>query len=344
MIAQTLKKIETLLIEALSRFEIVPHDIYLVLVAAPVVVFYFINPEMFEIDWVGYSTFAYASFFVAITFLIFRTLAKPSNKISYKGIALSFVTMLLYQLMVYGFGFKKAITEVGALLGIYGWWLENNWPVSLDLTVFAVYLTGLTVSFFSLKSLKKLYAPILYLFLTASAILLDAFYPLASYTAFQVFIPYIVVSVGNLLPLFGVNARSFSLHDSRGQIRSFMVVDEPRFLALEVNWPCAGIFSMLIYSALMYGLLQIWGTTKKRKAIYFTLGFVGTVLVNILRIVALILLYSYFFADLLIFHQFIGALFFIAWVTVFLLLVFLLEQKRRKLSSVTKDHASLRIT
>lgn len=141
------------------------------------------------------------------------------------------------------------------------------------------------------------------------------------------FIPYILFTVGTLLPPFGISVRTFSMQDQTGQIRSFMVVNEPRFLALEVNWPCAGIFSMLIYFAIMYGLLQIWNTTRKRKVIYLTVGFIGTVLANIFRIVALVLLYSYFNADLLIFHQYIGTLFFVAWVTIFLFTVFFIEKR-----------------
>jgi thaumarchaeosortase len=319
---------KTTLSHASSKVGLVPHDFYPLLAVAPVVVFHFRNPKMFEVDFVGYATFAYVSFFVAINFFIFRTLAKPSNKINYKGTILSIATIFLYQLIVYGIGFSKAITEVGAFLGVSGLWLENTWLISVDLTAFAFYLTGLTVSFFGFRSLKKLSAPIVYLFLTVSSFLLNAFYPFASFTAFQILIPYIVNSVGNILPFFGINARYSSLQDPNGQTRSLIVVNEPRFLALEVNWPCAGIFSILIYFAIMYSLLQIWNTTKKRKIIYLTVGFIGTVLTNILRIVTLILLYSFFNADILVFHQYIGALFFVAWITVFLSIIFLVEKKR----------------
>ncbi len=331
-----LKKTKTLLSNAFPKTEIVPQDLYPLLVIVPVVFFYFISPTLFEREWVGYATFAYASFFVVVTFLIFRNITKPAKEINYRGAILSMATIFLYQLIVYGIGFSGAIKKAGTSLGIHDWWLKYNWPVSIDLVVFAIYLTGLTVSFFGFKSLRKLFAPIFYLFLSASSILLDAFYPAASFTTFQILVPYIVISVGHLLPLFGVTAQSFSLQDPRGQIRSFMVVNEPRFLALEINWPCAGIFSILIYLALIYGLLQIWDTTKKRKTLYFSVGLIGTVLANILRIVALILLYSYFNADLLIFHQYIGALFFVAWITAFVFAVYLAEKRRRNLSSVTK--------
>jgi len=322
-----------MLSQSYFKIEFNPHDLYPLLVIAPVVAFYFIDPKMFEIEWVGYATFAYASFFVIITWLIYRTTTKPSNKIHLKGTILSIATIFLYQFLAYNVGFSETIVKLGTLLGIHGGWL-NSWRISVDITFFAFYLTALTISFFGLKSLKKFFAPVVYLFLTVSAILLDAYYPLASFTAFQIFIPYIVFTVGNLLPLFGVSAQSFSINDQTGQIRSIMVVKEPRFLALEVNWPCAGIFSMLIYFALMYGLLQMWDTTKNRKVIYLTVGLIGTILVNILRIVALILFYSYFNANLIIFHQYIGALFFVAWITVFLFIVFLIEKKRKNLSRV----------
>jgi thaumarchaeosortase len=327
LIPQALRQIKTRLFHAFSKLEIVAQDLYPPLTVVPVVIFYLINPKMFEIEWVGYATFAYASFFVVITWLIYRTLTKPSNKISLKGTVLSTATIFLYQFTVYNLGYSETIKQAGASLGIHGGWL-GSWNVAFDLTFFAFYLTGLTISFFGVRSLKRLSAPIIYLYLTVSSILLDAFYPLASFTAFQIFIPYIVFTVGNLLPLFGISARSFSIQDQTGQIRSFMIVNKPRFLALEVNWPCAGVFSILIYFGLMYGLLQIWDTTKKRKGIYLTVGFIGTVLANILRIVALILLYTYFNADLFIFHQYIGALFFVTWITAFLFATFLIEKRR----------------
>ncbi len=336
MLPQTLKQVKTTLSQSHFKIEFKPHDLYPLLVIAPVVIFYFIDPKMFEIDWVGSATFAYAGFFVIITWLINRRITKPSNKIHLKGTTLSTAAIFLYQFLVYNVGFSETIVKLGTLLGIHEVWLYS-WLISVDITFFALYLTALTISFFGLKSLKKFFAPIVYLFLTVSAILINAYQPRASFTALQIFVPYIMFTVGNLLPIFGVNAQTYSINDQTGQIRSIMIVNKPRFLAFEIAWPCAGISSILIYFALMYGLLQIWDTTKNRKAIYLTVGLIGTILVNILRIVALILFYSYFNANLSIFHEYVGALFFVAWITIFLFIVFLIEKKN--LSSTHIDSA-----
>lgn len=333
MIPEALRQTKTQLSSALPEFKTIPQDLYPFLVVAPVVVFYLIDPKLFEIEWVGYSIFAYASFFAVFTWLIYRALLKPSNKINIEGTLLSIAVVFLYQFTIYGLGYSQAIIRVGASLGILEPWL-GMWRVAIDVTFFALYLTVLTISFLGLKSLKQMSAPIIYLFLQVSAILIDAFYALNRFAAFQMFVPFLTITIRNLLPLFGMDARAFSIQDSKGQIRTFLIVSEPRYLAIEIIWTCAGIFSILIYFAVIQNLLQAVNISRLRKIIYLTLGLLGTILVNILRIIALIVLYVYFNADLIVFHQYIGGLFFIIWITLFLSMIFLVEKKRQSIARV----------
>jgi len=320
------------------RFQLVLHDLFPVFATLPTLVFYLVDPRMFELDWVGYAVFSYATFFVVFSWLVLRLRAKPTNRISWLGVFLCVGAILLYQFLLYGLGLSSSILGVGEALGLEGWWLNQNWRVSIDLLAFSVFLTALTVAFFGLGAVRKFVPAIAYSLLTVVAFLIDAFYPSSSFFAFQVFVPYIVVAAAGLLSIAGLNPQYSFITDSRGDLRSIMVVSQPRFLAIDVNWACAGILSMLIYFAVIYGLLQTVSMPRLRKTVYLTLGFLGTVFVNILRIVALVVFYVYLNADFLVFHQYVGGLFFVTWISLFLTSTFLVEKRRRHIASGPADY------
>jgi thaumarchaeosortase len=305
------------------------HDLFPILVIIPTVVFYLIDPKSFGYDWYGYTVFAYASFFILLVWLLGRLNTKPTDNVRWTCAAFSVAMILLYQYLVYSLGLLQSILSLGQSLGLESMWLTNQWRVSIDIAAFLIYQIALAISFFSLSAFRRFSVPIIYLLLSISALLLDAFHPVASFVAFQIFIPYIVVCVTGLLRIFGLNSQYSFFYDPRGYMRSIMVIpDPPRApLAIDIYWQCAGILSMLIYFAVIYSLLATLKISKLRKTIYLTIGLLGTIFMNILRIAAIIILYVYMKADLGILHQNLGGVLFIAWITLFLSIIFLVEKR-----------------
>ena len=102
--------------------------------------------------------------------------------------------------------------------------------------------------------------------------------------------------------------------------------------SLIVDASCTGIKSILAYGSLAVLMILDVKTTNKRKALSTAIGFIGTFLVNILRLL-IIFLTVYFFglAAGLAVHVYLGYSLFIVWVFMFWIIAFkyLLKPRER---------------
>lgn len=270
--------------------------------------------------WIGHAALVYATFFVILTWLYYRMIPKgrkAETNVAWLGAISFFFGIYFYHLLLYGDVLPQYILRAGTALGISGWWLHNNWTVSIDFIVFTIYTVGVTISFFGVKSLRYFLAPIFYSVVLVSAFLIDAAYPLGRFTVFQRWVPGIVFLVANLLRIFGVNITY-----------SKDVLYTPKSGMVLVGWPCAGIHSLLIYTAVAYSFLQNLDVSKLRKLTYLFLGLIGTYIVNILRIWAIIFGNYYFNWDINMAHYYTGEIFFIIWIMIFLFIVVMIEKRR----------------
>ena len=279
--------------------------------------------------WIGHAALVYATFFVMLTWLHHRLVSKgqtAKTHIGWLGVTVFLAAISVYQLLLYSTELPQLISQAGALL-LYGtelpqlgkfleWFIYNNWVTSIDFIVFTVYTVGLIIFFFGVKSLRYFLAPIIYSVALVCAFLVDAAYPNAR--TLQWWIYGIVFLVANLLQIFRVNVTYSKdvLYTKSGGVL--------------VGWPCAGIHSLLIYTAVAYSFLQNLDISRLRKFIYLFLGLIGTYIVNILRIAAIIFGNYYFNWNIYMMHMYMGELFFIAWIVFFLFMVVMIERRRGK--------------
>ncbi|PVX25436.1 MAG: hypothetical protein CW691_04640 [Candidatus Bathyarchaeum sp.] len=106
------------------------------------------------------------------------------------------------------------------------------------------------------------------------------------------------------------------------------VTQASRSYSAIVSWSCAGSHSLFIYSFMIMLFLRGINISLNRKMIYVVVGAVGTFFVNILRIVSILLAGVNSGASLAAtFHEFYGEFFFIAWMFIYLTLLYLLETR-----------------
>lgn len=293
------------------------------LVILPVMGFYIIiQPDRFLKMWGGYATIVYTAFFVVLTWLHHYLISKEQSAkthIVWLGAIVFIAGISVYQFLLYSTELPNLIHQAGAALGFMPHPWSWNWRISIDLIIFTVYMIGLIISFFGFKSLRYFLGPILYSFILICAFLIDAAYPLTQFTVFQWWVPGIVFLVANLLRIFGINVKY-----------SKDVLYTPKSGPILIGWPCAGIHSLLIYTALAYSFLQNLNISRTRKLIYLSIGFLGTYMVNILRITAIVFTNYYFNVDIMTFHYYAGELFFIAWILVFLFAVVMVEKRIKR--------------
>jgi thaumarchaeosortase len=111
--------------------------------------------------------------------------------------------------------------------------------------------------------------------------------------------------------------------------------------ALQVFWPSAGVHSIIIYSLVMMAFLFKMNIPPKRKAVYFVLGIIGTISVNMIRIFSLSLFALKISTNVAAFEEFhsvAGEIMFLPWLFVFLLIVTYVETKRIKKLEISKKH------
>ncbi len=298
------------------------------LAVLPVMGFYLLKPTLFPWVWVGYASLIYATFFLILTWLNYRLISKEQTakiNIPWLYVVPLLAAISIYQILLYSTALPQMISQAGEALGIQGSkYLSFHWPILIDFSIFTIYIIGLITSFFGVRALKFFVGPVIYLVSFICIVIIDIRYPFLDFVVLQRWVPVIVFIVAHLLRVLGVNV-------TYGE--NFLY--NPRSGMVVIAWPCAGVHSLLIYTAVAYSFLQNLDISKTRKLIYVSLGFLGTYMVNILRVTAIIVSNYYFGVNVNVAHHYAGELFFVIWILVFLFLVVTIERRKQKKRSDT---------
>ena len=315
------KQIKSILISRLKSA-----DLFLILAAIPVLVLFALAPETFELSWAGFGKLGRGGLFFVLFFLAFelwdfRKTHKPRLKRPYVIAAIMILGLSLFYFA--GVGISPAFTEliysVGRALGAAGQ-VSNSWLMASDYFVMAVYLFLLAIVLFSVRGVRGVVTPIILSIGMLIFYLLDAFFPYGSIGPLQFWANSIVASVGFLSWFFGLPIYGFS---------NLLTINGVHgFFRLAVYWPSVGVQSMLIYSLVMILLAAKLDSPLRRKVIYATIGVVGTIFLNVIRIFIIAyygFAYAYTGQELDAFHNSIGEILFPIWIVAFLALVLHIE-------------------
>ena len=204
--------------------------------------------------------------------------------------------------------------------------LIYSWTWMWDFVVMAIFIVvGLSI-FFGKRWIRI--APAGPIFLTGTAIILslDAFFPYDTLGPLQYVVPYFVqanVWIITVLDLGTAVARD-NVMFLRGDHGS---------MALQVFWPSAGVHSIIIFSLVIGAFMLKLNILRTRKVIYFVLGIIGTVIVNLIRIFSLSWYALKVTTDPVAweeYHKIAGEIMFLPWLFAFILVVILIESRRLK--------------
>ena len=182
-------------------------------------------------------------------------------------------------------------------------------------------------------------APAAPIFLGGSAIILslDALFPYDALGPLQSFVPYLVD-----LNVWLVNV--FDLGTASARDNLMFLKGDHGSMALQVFWPSAGVHSIIIFSLVMGAFLLKMNIQRNRKAVYFVLGIIGTIGINVIRIFSLsvyALKVTTDAAEWEEFHSVAGTIMFIPWLFIFLLIVMVIESRRLKKKESEKTENTL---
>ena len=166
--------------------------------------------------------------------------------------------------------------------------------------------------------------------------MIDALYPYWTFTPFQALVSPILACAVFMLKSIGIPASMVFL--SKLASPPFIVIgSQGKPILTAVAWPCAGIDSLLVFAIMFPIVMTKLNMSNLRKLTCFIVGLIGTFFVSVLRVTFyFIVLTNQGSSQALIFHNLYSEVFFYAWFILYLLLIFLIERKRKVWNSPTK--------
>jgi len=301
----------------------------ILLLASPTIFALAAFPDSFSLSWnQGRGGFLFGLAFM-VAELIGLKLGVSKKKLL-AVIPLAALTMIY--LVSLEFGLRDYIISIAPQYNVQ---LIYSWTWLWDFTVMAIFLISSMSILFGKKWIRISPAGPIFIAGTAAILSLDAFFPYDTLGPLQYVVPYLVKTNAWI-----INVLDLGVASARDNIM-FLKGDHGPF-ALQVFWPSAGVHSVIIYSLVMMAFLFKMNIPPKRKAIYFFLGIIGTISVNMIRIFSLSLFalkVSTNVAEFEEFHSVAGEIMFLPWLFIFLLVVTYVETKRiKKKLEITKEH------
>ena len=292
----------------------------LIILASPVLFSLAVFPNSFSLGWnQGRGGFLFAMAFIAAELLGLK-LEIPKKRLL---TIIPLAAVVIVYLSSLEFGLKNYLISIAPQFHVQ---LVYSWTWMWDFIVIAAFFMASMTILFGKRWIRISPAGPIYAAGTAIILSLDTFFPYDSLGPLQYVVPYLVK-----LDVFLIGA--FHLGHATSQSNVMFLNGDHGPFALQVFWPSAGVHSIIIYSLVMMAFLLKMNIPRNRKIVYFTLGVVGTITVNVIRIFSLsifVLKVSTNVNEFESFHGIAGEIMFLPWLFIFLLIVTYVETKRIK--------------
>lgn len=204
--------------------------------------------------------------------------------------------------------------------------LIDSWIWMWDFILMAIFIVVALSIFFGKRWIRI--APAAPIFLTGTAIILslDAFFPYDTLGPLQYIVPYFVQA--NVWVITALDLGTAIARDNVMFLRG-----DHGSMALQVFWPSAGVHSIIIFSLVIGAFMLKMNIPRTRKNVYFLLGIVGTIIVNLIRIFSLSWYALKVTTDPVAweeYHKIAGEIMFLPWLFAFIFVVIIIESRRLK--------------
>ena len=294
--------------------------IAIAIISSPILFALAVFPDSFSLSWnQGRGGFLFALAFI-IAEIVGLKIVIPTKRLL-AVVPLAILTIAYIVGLEYGLrDFILSSSEQYNVQLIYSWtWM---W----DFIVMVIFVIASLTIYFGKRWIRI--APAGPIFLGGSAIILslDAFFPYDTLGPLQYVVPYLVQANVWLIGIFDLGVAT-------GRDNIMFLKGDHGTMVLQVFWPSAGVHSVIIFSLVMGAFLLKMNIPRRRKSIYFILGIIGTIIVNMIRIFSL----SWYALKVTTdaeqweeFHSVAGEIMFLPWLFVFLVIVILIETRRLK--------------
>jgi len=290
------------------------------IISSPILFAIIAYPDSIAWSWnEGRGGYLFALIFVVAELVGLRIVISKKRLLA----AIPFALVTIAYLVSLEHGLRDDIIAYGESIDIP---LIFSFTWMWDFIVMAIFVLVVLTIFFGKRWIRI--APAGPIFLTGTAVILslDAFFPYDTLGPLQYIVPYFVqanVWVITVLELGTAVARD-NVMFLRGDHGS---------MALQVFWPSAGVHSIIIFSLVIGAFMLKMNIPRSRKSIYFILGIIGTITVNLIRIFSLSWYALKVTTDPVAweeYHKIAGEIMFLPWLFAFILIVIVIETRRLK--------------
>jgi len=298
----------------------------LVAFIVPLALLYVLNPidsflkvstqDSFQLMWKGRTFQLFFIWLIVLEFILgWETIKSQITRQSRVRVAIYGVALVLptiYVVLGNYLGLNAAI--VGSMLHS-GVAFADSMPLAFEYLVFCL-LFLLTVGLsFGKKGLTDFALPAIFAALVGVIYTIDNVFPYGSFTPFQILVPTTAGLAAVVLGWLG-NTAVAGIDPFTG-MPTLDVSGSLGTAKFSIAWPCAGIESLLIFTAVSLLFLKRMQVSWKAKIGFFTFGATLTYLINVLRIVAIFSIGQQYGVDSLQvqdFHFYYGPLYTMAWI------------------------------
>jgi thaumarchaeosortase len=301
----------------------------------PLVLLYFLNPGSFELMWKGRTFQLFFIWLVALEFILSWEAIKIEinklNKVRTIGFALVLLFPTLYVVSENYFGLNAAMTSWSFQSGIP---FSESMPLAIEYLVFSLLFCLVVLISFGKKGLTGFVLPALFVGLVGVLYTIDNVFPYGQFTPFQLLVPTTASFAASILSLMGNTAVLGT--DVVTGMPLLHVTGSLGSAQFTIAWPCAGIESLLIFTAVALLFLKRMNVSWKAKVAFFALGAVVTYSINVLRIVTIFSLGMQFGVEsqqVQAFHFYYGPFYAMAWIISYPLIILVGQGLRWKIKN-----------
>jgi thaumarchaeosortase len=300
--------------------------------AFPLVVLYLVNPfdnslnvsaqTSFELMWKGRTFQLFFIWLIALELILGWD--KIFSKVDIKKksrIVVYAVSLILPSLYLF--------LEFTGLSGVIAGWssqssiaFAESMPLAIEYLVFSFFFCLIIFVGFDRKCLVSFVLPALFIALVGLLYIIDNFFPYGAFTPFQLLVPTTAFLAADVLNLLGYT--TIIGMETLSGMPTIAVSGSLGTAMFAIAWPCAGIESLLIFTAVSLLFLKRMHISWKAKIVFFMIGVVITYLINVLRIVQIFIIgvqYGVYSQQVNTFHYYYGPLYAMAWIVSYPLII-----------------------
>lgn len=333
-----------------SRLRIFAKLLPLLAFVVPFVLLFFLNPmdpylkvsaqESFQLMWKGRTFQLFFIWLVALEFILSweNIKLKINMKDTRRVVAFGLVLLLptLYVLFENYLGLNSTIVNWATQSGVA---FSESMPLAIEYLVFSLLFCGTVFLSFGKKGLVGFALPAFFAGLVGVLYTIDNVFPYGQFTPFQLLVPTTATLASGVLGLMGYSSvPGIEIGTGMPTLQVSSALGSAKFA---IAWPCAGIESLLIFTAVVLLFLNKMNISWKAKIGFFAFGAIITYMINVLRIATIFTIgvqYGVNSNQVQSFHFYYGPLYAMAWIISYPLLILVMPGFWRKIKTrkVTK--------